>query len=193
MVKLFYRVQIHEKTGELVYDSGKQPSHSYVIQFLEMMYGWLRASGDFAATDIAGAESNIYRSGTASSVLCRVDAGETELYGVVVGLNTTGPTAESNTNFKMDTIVVHGNAGGELEHQVVIFAKARDVAGNIELDVSRPFINNSGGQIDIEEIGLIVNNSNNVKYHLIMRDVIGTTAVGDTQVLTVTYVLQTTA
>ncbi len=192
MVKLYYRVQIHEQDGTPVYDSGKIPSHSYVIQFLELMYGWLTASGDLSATDTSGAEQVIYDFNGNADGSGRVDApaGE-DNYGVLVGLNTTGPTAESNTNFQLDTQVADGNGGGQLEHQAVVFAKARDVAGTIELDVSRPFINNSGGQIDIEEIGLVTKQFTN--YHLIMRDVIGTLGVGDTQVLTVTYVLQTTA
>ena len=193
-VKLFHQLQVHDKNGELEYDSGKVPSHSFVIQFLELLYGFLGESGDLDATDTSGGESRIYNSGQVANLTGRVDSSATELYGVVVGLNTTGPTAESNTNFKLDTIVDHGDAAGELNHQAVVFVTARDVAGNIELDVSRPFINNSGGQIDIEEIGVITREQGaGSHYHLIMRDVIGTTPVADTSVLTVTYVLQTTA
>lgn len=195
-LELFRRIMIHDKEGNLVKDSGLQPSSSYVIQFLELIYGWLDYV-DVTATDVDNAESVIFDA-LASGVFHAdyygtVSAGAgVDDYGIVVGINT-GETAEDNENYKLDTKILHGSEEADkLDHQAVTFVAARVVGANIDFDISRAFINDSGGTITVKEIGLICKNVAITKYHLLMRDVVSDEAVADDYTLTVVYTMRST-
>jgi len=193
MFETYYRILKHDPDGRLVKDSGLMPSHSYVIQFLEFIES-LFTQTDVTATDVTGAES----------VLCDVsDKVETKFiykapinndtHGIVVGTNA-GSTAEDNENYALDTKILHSAVGeaGKLNYQAVIFVAPREVGANVDFDISRPFLNESGGTISVKEIGIIIKNSTDTKYHLILRDVVTQEDVLDGYTLTVVYTLRTT-
>jgi len=191
MIETYYRLQIHDREGVLVRDSGEVPSHSYVIQFLEMVEGWVNDENKIA-TDVDNAETRIAWdtgfddfSGDINAV-----AGD-DNHGIVVGTNT-GPTAEDNLNYKLDTKILHSAVGaaGKLNYQAMTWVAPRTVGLNIDLDISRTFLNETGGTITIKEIGIITWGYEDY-YHLILRDVVEDEAVDDAETLTVVYTLRT--
>jgi len=191
MMETYYRLLKHDPEGKLVKDSGLIPSHSYVIQFLELIEAFFD-SKDKSATDVDSAESVLMdiSDGLGSKVLVSAGVGD-DTYGIVVGTND-GATSEDNENYALDTKIASGAGAGQLTYQAVTFVAPRIVGTNIDFDVSRTFLNETAGNITIKEIGLICKNTTDTKYHLLLRDVVADEVVGDGLTLTVVYVLRTT-
>jgi len=192
MIETYYRILKHGPDGRLVKDTGLIPSHSYVIQLLEF-YDALWRQADKDATDVDGAESVLVDADDIINTKLRASAGAgADTYGIVVGTNA-GTTAEDNENYALDTKIVEGSGGGQLSYQSTGFVAPHEDAGNVDLHVSRAFQNESGGTISVKEIGIIIRNSTDAKYHLILRDVVAQEDVDDAETLTVIYTLRTTA
>lgn len=194
MIETYYRIMKHDPMGRLVSDTGLVPSHSYVIQFLELMEAWMGAR-DKDATDVDGAETVLMdTTPDQASTKGRADpAVGDDTHGVVVGTNAT-ETAEDNENYKLDTKILHSATGeaGKLNYQAVTLVKARVVGANVDLDVTRPFLNETAATITVKEIGIICKNSTDTKYHLLLRDVVTPQDVLAGYTLTVVYTLRTT-
>ena len=191
MIETYYRILKHDSGGKLVKDSGLIPSRSYVIQFLEFLEG-LFDGNNVTSTDVDNAENLILDVTQASTVQGRADAGAGEdTHGIVVGTNA-GTTAEDNENYKLDTKILHSGVGaaGKLNYQPVTFIEPREVGPNVDFDMSRAFLNETGNTITVKEIGIIIKYSH---YHLVLRDVVTDEPVLDGYTLTVVYTLRTTA
>jgi len=193
MIETYYRILKHDPDGRLVKDTGLMVSHSYVIQFHELMRAFLGET-DVNATDVTGAESVLVDlSDTAATKGTAGAPALDDTYGIVVGTND-GPTAEDNENYKLDTKILHSAVGAadKLNYQAVTFVTPTVVGPNVEFVISRPFLNETGVTITVKEIGIIVKNTIDSKYHLILRDVVSDEPVDDAETLTVAYTLRTT-
>ena len=191
----YYRLLLHNMKGELVKDSGLISVQSYVLQFLQSLEGIFDGISK-TAKDINNTDQKITGVSLACSNDLRADAGVgIDTHGIVVGTNA-GATAEANDNYKLDTKILHGSVvAGKLNYQAVTLVAPSEIAGNIDFSVSRPLINDSGGDITVKEIGIIVDSmavSPNHYYFLIMRDVVADFAVTNGFTLTVVYTLRTT-
>lgn len=194
MIETYYRIMKHDPDGVLVSDTGLLPSHSYVIQFLEILDPiWHKNTK--IATDVDGAETVLVDAfDDYQGQAAQVDAGVgADTWGVVVGTNA-GTTAEDNENYALDTKILHSGIGdaNKLNYQAVTFVTPRVVGPNVDLDIARTFLNETGNTITVKEIGIIVKNTIDTKYHLILRDVVADEAVDDGETLTVIYILRTT-
>lgn len=194
MIELYYRILRHDPEGKLIRDTGLVPSHSFVIQFLEFLRS-LWKSADKTATDVDGAETIMVdvSDGMGTKGRCDAPVGD-DAYGIVVGTNA-GTTAVGNENYALDTKILHSGIGdaGKLNYKGVGVVNARVVGPNIDLDVSRTFANETGNTITVKEAGIIIKNSTDTKYHMILRDVVADEDVLDGETLTVVYTLRTTA
>jgi len=125
----------------------------------------------------------------------RGDAGATtDGYGIQVG---TGSGAVDRDNYKLGTKVAHGNGAGQLYYQACTITPLAPITGGYEVVLNRQFDNNSGGDITVNEVGLVVKTTNDVsaaKYVLVLRDLIpgGETVVNGTSTV-FRYKLQWTA
>lgn len=192
-LKLYYRMRVHDPDGSLVKDTGLVPSHSYVIQFLELVKAFLDGV-NVTATDVNGDERPLYEAGRLATDIGNVKAPAlTAAYGIVVGTND-GATAEDNENYKLDTKILHDATGaaGKMNYRDVTFVAPREVGPNVDLDVFRPFINETASTITVKEIGIIIRKEYNPYYHLILRDVVTDEDVLAGYTLTVVYTLRTT-
>lgn len=191
MFELFYRIMIHDREGNLVEDTGKKKSHSYVIQFLELVEALFEGISK-NATDTSGAETQLYKSNINNANIGRCDAGVGDAtYGIVVGTNAGG-SPEDNEDYALDTKIANGAGAGQLQYQSMNFFVPAVDGANVDFDMSRAFANASGGTITVKEIGLICKQLTNVVYHLLLRDVVADNDVDDGFTLTVAYTLRTT-
>lgn len=193
MMETYYRILKHDPEGKLVHNSGLVPSRSYVIQFLELIEGLFDGTSK-TATDVDEAESWIVRGGEQAIRAGVVDAGAgADTHGIVVGTNA-GTTAEGNENFKLDTKIEHSAVGaaGKLNYQAVTRVAPTVADGNVDLDISRTFLNETGSTITVKEIGIICREDTYTKYFLLLRDVVSDEDVLDGDTLTVIYTLRTT-
>lgn len=198
MIETYYRILKHDKEGKLVKDSGLMPSRSYVIQFLELVSGFLKQAYDgnidTTATDVDGAESTLLDVSDEITDYGRMNAGiGADTYGIVIGINT-GATAEGNEDYALDTKILHSGTGeaDKMSYQAVVFVAPTANGGNVDFDISRPYLNETGNTITVKEIGLICRNIADTKYHLLLRDVVSDEDVLDGYTLTVVYTLRTT-
>jgi len=194
MIETYYRILKHGPDGKLLKDTGLLPSHSYVIQFLALFDAIWRPS-DRAATDTSGANSVMLDISEWTSKFGRGNSGVgNDTYGIVVGTNA-GTTAEDNENYALDTKILHDGAGaaGKLNYQATSFVAPHVDAPNVDLHISRAFLNETGSTITVKEIGMIIKNTDDTKYHLILRDVVADEDILDDYTLTVVYTLRTTA
>jgi len=98
----------------------------------------------------SGSEATIYTPGSGSYGYQAI-AGNDD-WGIVCG---TGVIAEEFDDYALGTKIVHGNDPTELSYNACGYTKAWD-GGTLEMQntFERIFNNNSGGQIDIGEIGI---------------------------------------
>jgi len=105
-------------------------------------------------------------------------------YGIVVG---TGVTAESFEDYKLDTPITNGNSSGKLAFAGQKNPVRTYVAGTKTWTAvhTRFFNNNSGGSIDIGEVGVVAYFGSYTT--LITRDVITPVSLPDTGQLKAQY------
>lgn len=196
-MELMKRITLKDKKGKIVFDSGIQPSQSYVLQFLQIICAIITFHGspdpsirDTDAQYQQLGSTNIWDSGDYPFSI-HGGSGE-EYWGLVVG---TGDMAEDNENYRLESKIAHGTGAGELEHGGTSYnSPAVNGAGTYyQWHIYRTFANNSGGSIEVKEIGAQVRYTNSPanKYALIWRDLLSPTiTIPDGQTLTVNYYLR---
>jgi len=191
-VQLLIRCVVRDPDGKIITDTGRKPARSFVIQFLEFVYGMIDPS-NVSATDLAGAETLFYKTGTPVFALLQIEAVVNDSdYGVVVG---TGDTAATNTDYKLETQLTEGVGLGNITHGAQVVGTAAVVGANVDLVLTRAFTNNTGSTITVKEAGIYTEYSGVTGpfYHCIVRDVLpGSVDVPDKCSLTVIYTVRTT-
>lgn len=192
-VQLLFRAVVTDPDGKVISDTGEKPSKSFVIQFLEFIKFLFDrvALGVGNATDIFGAEVDIYLPVFDCNTIMRIDAPVNEdAYGVLVG---TGETPETNTDIKLETQLTEGLGAGNITHGEVDIGTTAVVGANVDLEILRAFINNTGSTITVKEAGIYVKEILDPYYHCIIRDVLGTPVdIPDRCGLSVYYTMRTT-
>jgi hypothetical protein len=116
---------------------------------------------------------------------------ESQKLGVVIG---TGSTAVAPTNNSLVTRIAHGRSAGQMEYGGCELVNLAISNPNASLDIRRYFTNNSGGSITVQECGLYAAGTIDAASFpfCVARDLTGGVAVGNTEILRVTYTLQIT-
>lgn len=189
-VQLLLRAVVRDSEGRVISDTGRKPSRSFVIQFLEYVY-WKFSSPAAVqdATDILNAEEEIYGGDLRSATeYFRVKAAVNEdAYGVVIG---TGDTAADNEDYKLETKIAEGTGAGQMTHGQSVVEDTGEVGANVDLDIVRIFTNFSGATITVKEAGIYV--YSNTHHHCIVRDVLPAAIdVVDKCSLTIYYTFRT--
>lgn len=199
-LKLYLQITITDtKTGKLIRRTRKRLSHSFVLQYLQYLEMSMRhaygAVGDLVSIkDTGNAARNFQVSGIFYTYCAwSVDAAEDDdTYGVVVGSDNT---AEDNLDYALNTQIADGQAAGELDYSAHTWITSAEVGANVDFKVQRPFINNSGGNVTIEEAGIYISTRDNTSANrivCIVRDTTGTVTVADGQTATISYTFRTT-
>ena len=201
-IKAYYQITISDtKTGKIIRRTHKRLSRSFVIQFLQMLQCHMEhaysGTNTHAITDTSNTSRTIgINAGTVSyhnQNHWAVDAPEdVDTYGIVVGSDNT---AEANTQYTLITKIADGTAAGQLDYGAHVWTDTQVVGANVDLQIQRPFINNSGGNVTVEECGIYIaaaDTSATQRIFCIIRDITGTVTVADGQTLTVDYTLRTT-
>ena len=189
-VQLLLQAVVRDPDGKIISDTGRKPARSFLIQFLEFIYGmfYFGAVGYATATD--GTEDVIYGPNDAANKNFRVDAALNDaVHGIVVG---TGDTAVTNTDYQLETQIANGTGAGQLTYGSVTVGGAAVVGANVDLEVKRTFTNGSGDTITVTEAGIYVEFAGSY-YHCIIRDVLAAGIdVPDKCSLSIIYTLRTT-
>lgn len=192
-VKLLLRAVVRDPEGKVIQDTGERPSRSFLIQFLEFVYG-LFDGIQTDATQITGAEAVIYTTTPTYPGDKQFDltaAINDDTHGIKIG---TGTTAETNTDYVLETPIAEGSGSGQMTHGAMDSEVTAVVGANVDLIFKRAFTNNSGATITVGEAGIYVKFWYATPwYHCILRDALAATIdIPDKCSLTVYYTFRTT-
>ena len=108
--------------------------------------------------------------------------GASAVTGIVVG---TGSTAWTFEDYKLDTLIAHGNSADQLSYTATDTRTDAFVGDVVTTTATRTFNNNSGGAIEINEVGLYTGIGGT---SMLNRDVlVSPVSVPDAGQLVVTY------
>jgi len=176
------------KTGRVIIE---KESKSFVIQFLQLLNICFQ---DLEKTvkDTGGTSRTVNAPtyGGREFLMVGAPAGN-DAYGIQVGTGTTSPT---NLDYALESKIAHGTGAGQLQYQAVSVADPTEVAGNVDLVISRVFLNASGAKITVNEVGLVSYGYAypSYCYFLIARDLL-TFDILDGESKSVGYTIRTTA
>jgi len=208
-LKLFWQITVTDtKTGKIIRKTRKRLCRSFVKQYLQLQEAFFRhaigADGDIvniidtSNTSRAAQMGSIYTAmAHTPKYILAVDAIEDDdTYGIVVGSDNT---AVDNLDYKLNTQIADGQAAGELDYSSHTWVTSAEVGANIDFKVQRPFINNSGGNVTIEEAGIYTytwcrkGDAYDTGYiFCIVRELTGTITVADGQTATISFTFRTT-
>ena len=181
-LKVYCLVEVKDK-GKVIY-SKQFESHSFVAQWLQLLYGMFGENN----LSILG---NSFPAQLGSSNPFELNASSgNQSFGIQVGSGTT----KSINDTALDSLIANGNSAGQLSYGSMSFTSpainTSTNQGNIS--ISRSFTNNSGSSVTVSEIGVIVNTyaSNRNTYSIfIIHDILSSPiTLANGQVLTVTYI-----
>ncbi len=208
IIEAFLDLQLRDKFGK-VYLNTRQRSHSWVRNAYNFLTSFMTAvdlngsgvtfGAGYINSKTTGAvikNGNLPGSfGSGNDVealnICGFRAGATiTTFGIVVG---TGVTAESFEDFALVTPIAHGVGAGQMSYtDTNAPVESYDAPSKTYSVAWKRFINNnSGGDITVNEVGLvskIADGTNGFNYYLFSRD-LTTTLVANTAQLGVTYTL----
>lgn len=187
---LFHRAILKDSKGKILLDTGEKPSKSFVEPFLVWVYSMF-STLQLAVTDTAGAERVMYGAGAPCNNFFNVNALANDSdFGIVIG---TGDTAETNTDWKLETQLTEGVGGGQITHGACAIGVTAIVDVNVDLALTRTFTNNTGAGITVKEAGIYEEDDVYNWFHMIVRDVLPTPIlVPDTCSLSVIYTMRST-
>ena len=197
-IQLLHRIDIYDKNGKLVKTTGDMKSHSFVLQFLQMMeIHMAHAFGSNPDSIQVKDTGGILRtwSYTSAQYLPYLFTTEAEAnnveYGILVGTGTTTPAQD---DYALETKILHGSTSGKLQYGATVVNEAAIVGSNVDMVVTRTFINASGATITIREVGLAVYErwSGSTAYYFLWAHDSVNQSVDNTYVAVVTYTLRTT-
>jgi len=206
----FLTLEVFDKNGKLI-QRHRQRSHSWTRNAYNLMFCELAGKD---ASDVglfeggklsikltnaaitAGAKPPYIVGGTGNSAdavgyAYRAGAG-IDTFGILVG---SGTNAESFENHVLQTPIAEGSGAGQLSHVESETHSISYAALTLKNELVRYFNNNSGGNVDVNEVALVANGyvtSTNQKF-LVTRDKLASTVTApDTGQLKVTYTIQLT-
>ncbi|RKX68017.1 MAG: hypothetical protein DRP41_00285 [Thermodesulfobacteriota bacterium] len=186
-MELWIEALVKDKKGKVL-KRIKRKAHSFVGNFIRCLAVQF-ASGREAITDVGGNAVNPY----AHSISLKAGAASgNDNFGVQAG---TGTNAVSINDNALQSKIAHGTGSGQLQYGGVTFGATACDASKCECTITRDFANGSGGDITVNELGLVLQmHDGGNKNILVARDVVsGGIAVANGQTLTVNYKIRATA
>jgi len=186
-MELWIEALVKDKKGKVL-KRLKRKAHSFVGNFIRCLAVQF-ASGEEAITDTGG----ITRNPWANYLNLKANAGSgDDNFGIQVG---TGTNAVSINDNALLTKITHGTGSGQLQYGAVTFGATSCDASKCECTITRDFANGSGGDITVNELGLVLQMyDGDTQNYLVARDVVsGGISVPNGQTLTVNYKIRATA
>jgi hypothetical protein len=180
--------------------TGDRPSHSFVIAFLQFIEAvTAHPSGvncdPIPIKDTSGTTNNVSGStpynGSFYNMMGWEAPASDDTYGIVVGTGTNAPT---NADYSMQTKIANGTSTCQLQYQACSVGRGLVVGANVDLVMSRLFINTSGSTITLKEIGIYdkINPASGAdQFYMMVHDAVNQ-AINNQEVGIVSYDFRTT-
>jgi len=191
-LSLWTRVNIH-RDGKLIEKGKWEEGHSFVKNFLYTLYTCFGHAYDYLAVNTSGSVEGVESPAVNEYTFRATDAAAAnDNYGILLGTDNTAVTL---SDYVLGTKIAHGVAATQLSYGAHSNNFAQPDGSNVDLVLIRLFTNSSGGDITVEEMGLVCYQVEAVgglsKYYLLARDLKNFT-ITDGDVAYVEYRLRTT-
>jgi len=177
----YYEIEVYDKNGKLI-DRKRGKAESILDNWMRLFMS-IRDGSPWMPKDTNG------NSPTISSIVFAnsyglASAGD-DSYGIQVG---TGTTAVDKFDYCLESKIPHGSSSGQLSYGETSSYSA-GTGLQVDEGMQRSFDNNSGADITINEIGMVlkVNDGSSDYYIMVMRDVISATTVPNGGRVTIKY------
>lgn len=175
--------EIRDKHGQLKHFEKKE-ANSLVKNFLSALYVQMSQTTLNSCIDTGGSSRNV--SANANSFHMVVGAGS-DVFGIVVG---TGTGAVAVTDTKLGTQIANGSGAGQLAYLQDAFTTPATIGSTHSFTVSRGFTNNSGGQINVTEVGMYAIIFAGANYYFCIDRTLMSFSIANGATGTVTYTIQ---
>ena len=151
----------------------KRPLDSLLRQLTDLTYSqWAQLTT--ASKDTGGTARG---SNQAYGFTAVAAAADTTL-GIVVG---TGTNAVTVSDYALQTKIAHGTGASQLSYQLMVFSAPVLAGSTVSFTMQRTYNNGSGGDITVQEVGLIIKSLANNFLFMIARDLTGGHLVQNTK------------
>jgi len=203
-LKMYWEYEIRDKDGKVI-KKGKFKSKSWTGRIVELLYCLFHQYDHYTATldtsytdrlspeEITGHDGTKIAIPTGYNVATRgVRAPAGETFGIAVGSDSTPVSID---DYYLKSIITHGTGSGQLEYGGTTL-ESLTRGDTYYFRVIRTFTNNSGADVVVREVGLILEvctKKDTKGYFMIARDVPSTEiTVPDGKTLTLRYVVSYT-
>jgi hypothetical protein len=200
-IEVEYEIMVTDKNGKII-EHRKEKSQSLVKNFLMLTNAAFKVSTstvkDTGGTSRAAGAKNSYTwsNGAPDYTVGYTGAGgwapnapeADATYGIIVGTSDIAVTVD---DYNLKAKIAHGNAAGQLYHYGTIMLDPTVAGLTVTQKFMRTFLNNSGAEITVKEIGLVVRIPTDIFLVLIIRDVITPVPVPNGGSLTINYYIKT--
>jgi hypothetical protein len=185
--KVYYTVEVKNSDGKVL-KRIRRISHSFTQGFGGAIEWWFTGNPQISISKASPSSGGVnYGMSNQWCMGYFVGGGSgDDTTGIQVG-SGTAKTTISDTS--LGSVILNGTSSGQLEYgSTSVFAPTINTSTNqATMQISRSFTNNSGANITVSEVGLVLNTPNNTPF-LALHDLLPSPiTVGNGQVLTVTY------
>jgi len=191
---------IKDRNGKIISEH-EQKCNTFVKNFLLLLnaafrYSYSTVVDTGGTARNAGAEYCYHVYAFSSYTVCgsggwTPSAGEgDDTFGIVVGTGNTPVTAD---DYNLASKIAHGTDAGQLSYGAVTLDDPVIIDNTVKQQIMRSFTNNSGADITVNEIGLIVKINYRNYLVMVIRDVITPKTVPAGGSLDIGIVLKTVA
>jgi len=192
--KVYYMIEVKNSDGKVL-KRIRRLSHSFTQGFGGAIEWWFTGNPQISISEASPSSGtvNFSQLNTCIGYLADGTAGVAHAGGsgddttnIQVG-SGTAKTTISDTS--LGSVILNGTSSGQLEYgSASVFTPTINTSTNqATMQISRSFTNNSGANVTVSEVGLVLNTPN-VTPFLVLHDLLPSTiTVGNGQVLTVTY------
>lgn len=171
-VKLYYEMLVFDREGKLVRKTRRRRCRSFVKQYAQILrHKFNRGNTELTVKDVGGTDRTLKAAGTANDFDINRSAGYAD-FGPVVG---TGSTAVTISDYALETLIAQGTGAGQLDYQATAFGSISVADSTCTFTVSRIMVNDSGGAITVNEVGIYayaMDSGDSGRYFLIVRDIV---------------------
>jgi len=185
-------IEVRDKNGKLI-EHRKQESKSFVKQFIDMLYGLMKAkAGTENIIDITQPDGTTYGYPNLISldkgILTAVADAGVDKSGIVVG---SSDEAVGYDDYNLKSKIANGTGAGQLSYGACVVDTPYKDGTEYKFRIYRTFTNNSGDTITVKEVGLIVAYRDITRCALLIRDVLDSPeSIPDGATFTVRYYIK---
>lgn len=191
-LKVYVQAELRDKNGRFIRRTRQYLAHSYVRQLIDVLQGLFGAL-NYTILDTGNTSrvtDNSYGAGQNDILRCD-SASANKLYGIQVG---TDNTAVAISQYHLIAQIDEGASSGKLNHGSTSLTSVAIVGTSAKFTIARTLTNNSGADIEVKEVGLVLaiyDNASTIRYIMVDRTLLDFTITNGTSG-TVTYTISVT-